>query len=175
MRDICQNATEVLIWLGTGKMNGNEELAMDLVPYLAAASKVPTATVEQLLESADLRILILFTTQVCASHSIQQKPNEATSTVFTALFELLELPWFTRTWIVQEVAVASDAILWLVQNQFVGRFCRGLCILLQAAQPYAARKAGVCIRSALGVPSSAVRFSARIAGSSASTPKLWSK
>lgn len=111
MQDIYRKATRVIIWLGPESMNGPGELALDLVPYLVAASRDPNTAVEQLHQSADIRLLNHFATQVCASHGIPQEPNEALVTVYTAFFKLLELPWFARTWIVQEAAVASDAIL----------------------------------------------------------------
>lgn len=111
MRDIYRKASRVMIWLGPESTNGPGELALDLVPYLAAASRDPNTAVEQLHESADLRLLNHFATQVCAGHGIQQEPNEASVTVYTAFSKLLELPYFTRTWIVQEAAVASDAVL----------------------------------------------------------------
>jgi Heterokaryon incompatibility protein (HET) len=111
MRNIYRKASRVMIWLGPESTNGPGELALDLVPYLAAASRDPNNAVEQLHQSADLRLLNHFAVQVCASNGIQQEPNEANLTVYTAFFKLLEEPYFTRTWIVQEAAVASDAIL----------------------------------------------------------------
>jgi Heterokaryon incompatibility protein (HET) len=111
MRDIYRKATRVVIWLGPASMNGPGELALDLVPYLAAASKEPATAVEVLHQSADIRLLDHFATQIYASHGIQGEPREAFNTIYTAFFELLEMPWFARTWIVQEAAVASDALL----------------------------------------------------------------
>ena len=110
MRDIYRKAARAIIWLGPERTNGPGELALDLVPYLARASKEPTAAVEELHNSADIHILIHFAKQVYAARDIQVEPKEAFAALYTAFFEQLELPWFTRTWIVQEAAVATDAI-----------------------------------------------------------------
>ncbi|ERF72755.1 hypothetical protein EPUS_04808 [Endocarpon pusillum Z07020] len=113
MRDIYRKATRVVIWLGPASRNGPGELALDLVHYLAAASKEPATAVEVLHQSADIRLLDHFATQIYEIHGIQAQPNQAFTTIYKAFFELLERPWFTRTWILQEAAVASDAILLL--------------------------------------------------------------
>lgn len=107
MRDIYRRAGRVIIWLGPESKSGPGEVALDLVPHLAAACKEPTPVVEQLHQSADIRQLIQLGSQVLNSHGIQDDG----STAYTAFFELLERPWFTRTWIVQEAAMASNALL----------------------------------------------------------------
>lgn len=120
MRDIYRSAKMVIIWLGPESKSGPGELALDLVPPLAAISKEPTPVVEQLHQSADLRQLMQLGSQVLNSHGIQYHESMATTaqdrdragtTVYTAFFELLERPWFARTWIVQEAVMASNAVL----------------------------------------------------------------
>ncbi|KAL9026238.1 MAG: hypothetical protein Q9196_005063 [Gyalolechia fulgens] len=101
MRDIYRRARRVNIWLGPQSQSGPGELALDLVRHLAAASKEPDPDIRQLMQLGS---------QVLDSHGVQDRDSNAI-TVYTAFFELLERPWFTRTWIVQEAVVASNALL----------------------------------------------------------------
>ncbi|KAI4282890.1 MAG: hypothetical protein L6R38_002584 [Xanthoria sp. 2 TBL-2021] len=110
MRDIYRRARMVIIWLGPESISGPGELALDLVPHLAAASKEPTPVVEQLHQSADIRQLMQLGSQVLKSHGMPHHGNTG-YTVYRAFFDLLERPWFTRTWIVQEAVMASKAVL----------------------------------------------------------------
>jgi hypothetical protein len=107
MREIYRRARRVMIWLGPESKSGPGEIALDLVPHLAAACKEPTPVAQQLHQSADIRQLMQLGSQVLNSHGIQD--NDFTA--YTAFFELLGAPWFTRTWIVQEAAMASNAVL----------------------------------------------------------------
>jgi hypothetical protein len=97
MRDICSRADQVLMWLG--KDDSSEALlAMDLINDIASSY----------LASPDLPMSLWFPTDVELRH--RGLPLRA-SPSWNALDNMLELPYFTRIWIIQEIAVAQAVIV----------------------------------------------------------------
>ena len=89
MREIYRRAYRVLIWLGEGDRYA-------LKPLIRLAQKMATIDVSGLPEDRIAR----------------QKSLGFGDTQILSLSVLLERPWFRRVWVVQEVAVASKAILY---------------------------------------------------------------
>jgi hypothetical protein len=79
MRSIYQRANRVIVWLGTKEKPKDARLAREMLAYLSA-SIIP---VETLLKT------------------LGGDPG------WSAIHHLFEHPWFSRIWVVQEIAVAS--------------------------------------------------------------------
>lgn len=60
------------------------------------------------------------------------KPGLLADDIGARVIELLSLPWFTRTWVVQEVALAKDAILYYGKTEITWDRLIAICTKLQA-------------------------------------------
>ncbi|KAI1449829.1 heterokaryon incompatibility protein-domain-containing protein [Annulohypoxylon stygium] len=89
MHAIYRQATEVWVWLGPGS-SGSED-AIALLPQIAAVG-----------ESAFARITE-FPKPTLESEGLPS----FSSPVWTSVYELIDHPWYSRVWIVQEAALAS--------------------------------------------------------------------
>lgn len=94
MRDVYRQAYRVLVWLGE-EGEGNK-----LEPLIRFARKLSTAN----------------TSTLPTDRAARQKPLGFKDSHILSLSYLLERPWFRRIWVVQEVAVASEAILYCGQK-----------------------------------------------------------
>ncbi|MCJ1360121.1 MAG: hypothetical protein MMC33_010124 [Icmadophila ericetorum] len=94
MRRIYQGAAEVLIWLG--KAADNSDAAFELIRRLVFANDYDSIY--------DIRRLYLW-------DNVPKLFNlpPTTERVWYDMFGLLRRPWFSRAWVIQEVAVASKA------------------------------------------------------------------
>ena len=108
MCDIYRNATRTIAWLGPEADGSNDALAM--VPDLFAVQYGAVNEVENKAST-----IAPSTRYKLPSEDVQSNPilhrleqNKAARRAFLAL---LERPWFSRAWIVQEVAVASQVTL----------------------------------------------------------------
>lgn len=89
MNKIFQMSQRTVVWLGDEGQNSS--CAIELIHQLAAASQVQENAGTLLKMSSDLPPLY--------------------DPAWSAFAALLQRPWWTRTWVVQEVAVASDVQL----------------------------------------------------------------
>lgn len=111
MSDIYRKASQVLIWLGPERPGGRGEIALDLVPHVAAHSRNHVPTKDLYHQCASITEMELL---ACRAHGIEkfEKGDDIKNTLtYRAFAELLQRPWFTRTWIVQEAALASHALV----------------------------------------------------------------
>jgi hypothetical protein len=98
MRRIYVSAQRVLIWLGPSSTDSWE--AMMLIPKLLRAKEIQAA-------NNSTRQFIEMGTQDKKDLGLPLNMNSA----YPALGALLKRTWFTRMWIIQEVAVSREAIL----------------------------------------------------------------
>jgi hypothetical protein len=98
MRRIYTSAHRVLIWLGPN--SGNSWEAMMLIPKLLRAKEIQAA-------KNSTRIFMEMGAQEKKDLGLPLDMNSA----YPALRALLKRTWFTRMWIIQEVAVSREAIL----------------------------------------------------------------
>lgn len=85
MRDIYQQAVEVMVWLGEESDNSN--LGMDLIVEL---SRIPN---EGVMKSK------------IPSDTFNTTENSFQEQSWSAIGDILGRPWFNRVWVVQEIAV----------------------------------------------------------------------
>lgn len=105
MREVYRQARRVLIWLG------EEGEGDTLEPLIKLAQKLATVDVSRLPKDRVGR----------------QKSLGFEDAHILSLSSLLERPWFRRVWVVQEVAVASEAILYCGHKSLTWE---GLCSIL---------------------------------------------
>lgn len=96
MREIYRLAKEVVVWLGPGRGNGHNVAAFALIPLLAQIGK------EAFEYSLDAR-------QPEPNFSTAAMPD-ASSPVWDVLGNILFHDWYTRLWVVQEIALAQSAV-----------------------------------------------------------------
>ncbi|KAJ4992409.1 hypothetical protein SVAN01_02118 [Stagonosporopsis vannaccii] len=121
MADIYRGAYNVCIWLGSDEgLNAVSAMAMDFIPQVIDPQKH-----DELL------------------HNVEKTP------CWASLFELLEWSWFSRRWIIQEVALARSAtvhcgnskvIHWHDFQDAIATFCRDFAILRPRLSSYFAAK-----------------------------------
>lgn len=106
MREIYRQASRVLVWLG------EEEEGQSLEPLIQLTQKLATIDMSALPEDrmAKQRVLGFHDEHILS------------------LSSLLSRPWFRRVWIIQEVAVAADAILHIGPLSLKWKY---LCFILQ--------------------------------------------
>ncbi|KAF2740130.1 hypothetical protein EJ04DRAFT_559155 [Polyplosphaeria fusca] len=91
MYSLYENATSVLIWLCSA--DEETDIAMDMVNEMAMDDPRELFSV-----SPDGSMRINYSTRMCRA--------------FAALYRLLIRPYFTRVWVVQEVAMSSNPTAW---------------------------------------------------------------
>ena len=79
MKDIYQRASKVLVWLGHAEQDS--DVAMDLIANLG---HIDLDSIPEIIEDRDTR------------------------KAWDALLQLFRRPWWTRSWVLQEIAVASS-------------------------------------------------------------------
>ncbi|KAI1349839.1 heterokaryon incompatibility protein-domain-containing protein [Xylaria sp. FL0043] len=97
MRNIFASAWHVVIWLGTEEQNS--VLAVTALRWLAMRSKGPEPLEGLYKEGKKIDLSPLFIVWAKAKSAWKKE-------VYTALFYLLTRPYWQRTWILQEVAMA---------------------------------------------------------------------
>jgi hypothetical protein len=96
MRDIYERAHHVLVWLGP--KDARDEVAVALMNRLAAKYSLPNTT-----RSYDLRVL-------ADSIPLSSLPDQGSSG-WESLFRFFELPYFCRTWIIQEIQANDECLV----------------------------------------------------------------
>ncbi|KAH8587764.1 heterokaryon incompatibility protein-domain-containing protein [Bisporella sp. PMI_857] len=99
MREIYEKAQRVIIWLGKGQAGDGRgfELAKTLYQKCDGADYDMYATTYD-FEDFD-----------CESKGV---PRSFGNLDWAALFAILSHPWFSRIWVVQELLVAQESIMW---------------------------------------------------------------
>ncbi|MCJ1250485.1 hypothetical protein MMC30_007713 [Trapelia coarctata] len=100
MRQIYENAQQVVIWLG--EEADDSHLGLSLVPKLLAAYGKREST-------GDRRTYMQL--QDGGMAAIYDLPQRRLGREFPALSQIFKRPWFQRGWIVQEVAVAKASFV----------------------------------------------------------------
>jgi hypothetical protein len=96
MRNIYENALQVVIWLGEGSMSATTEI------LLQAFAKYQEALEQQEIQVSK-KGLELIASRLAGSLSDLEACREIST--------LLDSPWWSRVWTIQEVAVARKAVL----------------------------------------------------------------
>ena len=96
MRDVYERAHRVLVWLG--KEDYGDKLAMAFINHLAAKYSLPNTT-----QISDLRVLV-------ESIPLSSLPDQ-TSREWEYLFRFFELPYFCRTWVIQEIQANNNCLV----------------------------------------------------------------
>ena len=106
MRYIYQQATEVLVWLGPeDKDGGGEEVFRFLRELWEESSHSKIANLKPLIKSNLLEISESF-----RQHSLQTFPS-TDSPLWYLIHCFYRQSWFTRVWVIQEVAVSTSALI----------------------------------------------------------------
>ena len=100
MRRIYEGCSSVVIWLGRELPDCNSEVAISLLKKLNNAATIA---------GPDIPNINIFSSQDLAKYGLPS----LFSFDYVSLLSLLEAPWFHRSWIVQEAAVAKKATLFL--------------------------------------------------------------
>lgn len=118
MGRIYRQASEVFVWLGPEMMTFDGSRDPDVVAgandAVSDGSDAAEAieTLKSLAEGTHFHQLPCF--GQCYSTSCQSrttKPSKSWQATKESLISLLEVPWFTRTWVVQEIVLARKAVL----------------------------------------------------------------
>lgn len=120
MGRIYRTATEVFVWLGPQIRSITEPSSSD-EDAVVGASDIADETWDAAEAVAMLRLLAegvhfheLPYFGRCGSekcHSSRMNPTRSWNTAVGSLITMLEVPWFTRTWVVQEIVLARNAVL----------------------------------------------------------------
>jgi hypothetical protein len=102
MRDIYEQASGVLVWLG--EKSENSMLAVDLIQITSRV--LQTASDKSMLPSGTIDP---FSDHEQVVRRIADKLPGSRSPEWNAVWELIKRPWFSRVWIIQELALASRA------------------------------------------------------------------
>jgi tetratricopeptide (TPR) repeat protein len=108
MREIYQKAVIVLVWLGPPY--ADSERAVDLIWELGERRRALRANMKQRVEAAKLPLEPWRTGQDTAWLKDSLKTKEKRREM-TALLDLLERPWWHRTWIIQEVVLDKTLVI----------------------------------------------------------------
>lgn len=118
MGRIYRQATDVFVWLGPQVMflqNSDEaDAVVGASQELGEADGVDEAVamLQLLAQGAHFHELPYFGRCHSANcWSITQDATRSWHNAAESLIKLLEVPWFTRTWVVQEIALARNAVL----------------------------------------------------------------
>lgn len=98
MRDVYRKCTRVIAWLGDSTTPS--DIGMATVPRVMKALQ---AKMEQ-HDPRELRYLP-------DAHLVKYKFPQRNSAALRCLFHIFERPWFRRVWIIQELALAPQALL----------------------------------------------------------------
>ncbi|OAL24138.1 hypothetical protein AYO20_10750 [Fonsecaea nubica] len=131
MAQIYGQAHLVIAWLG--KPAEDTRLAFRLLEVFAALSSEPDGVVEGSEAQRHLLILEELVQELCLDHPFQVFAD-LTNAAWRGAFALVERPWFTRLWVVQEVALSSNLSIRCGKFDTSGdAFCSALRIISMIA------------------------------------------
>ncbi|KAI4161898.1 MAG: hypothetical protein LQ342_004464 [Letrouitia transgressa] len=107
MKNIYEKARQVIIWLGELGDGGRAGLQLVKNPILGGMG---SSSWKQNRELGD-PVLQNFSSSWSSSIAIQRTAENSLESQYGYLSEILERPWWTRAWIIQEVTVASKAVV----------------------------------------------------------------
>jgi hypothetical protein len=102
MRELYENATQTLVWLG-GKEDDDPHAVFDLLRRLATTQRRRRACMPP-----DKRTIYELSSAEAAEYNLPK----ATSKVWKALQILFLRPWFARLWVIQEVNVSNSVTIY---------------------------------------------------------------
>jgi hypothetical protein len=131
MRRIYEGSTGVIIWLGEKLDDGDPEAAFSLIQKLKNAA---------VISGGNIPIIRPYSKQDLARYGLP--PSLQGRHYYSSLIALCKAEWFKRAWIVQEVAVAKKATIFLgTCGADWMDLIIGLNFSLQAQLPFAAHPA----------------------------------
>jgi hypothetical protein len=132
MRCIYENAEQVLIWLGLG--DESTEKALALIQQAARYARAEKEDVSKVLNE----LQGLSRRNSGTGFPSRYGPERAS---FDALNSFLELPWFTRAWIIQEVVAARSAVMMIGKLRLsYSDFCTSMMFFQRKGYDFRAQK-----------------------------------
>jgi len=107
MREIYENATQTLAWLG-GKGDDDPDAVFDLLRRLATAQRRRRACTPP-----DKRTIYELSSAEAAEYNLPK----TTSKIWKALLILFLRPWFARLWVIQEFNVSKSVAIYCYNSE----------------------------------------------------------